>query len=381
MNFKHLTAYLDGLYETEGIPSSDLIVYHHGMEVYRHSAGFQDLATGEPIRRNALYFMYSASKLITVTAALQLLERGKILLNDKLSDYLPEFAEMQVQEKGENGKTLLVSARRPILVRDLFSMTSGLPYDLKAPEIMACMKEHNGAPETADVIRAFAKKPLRFHPGEHWMYGFSHDVLLRLVEVVAGEPFSQYAKKNIFDPVGMYDTYYHLTDELRPRMAAQYAFNKEKGKAEDVGLTNGHIFGPRFESGGAGTISCLGDYIRFAETLTHMGVTPTGKRILNARTVELLRTDCLDEHTRPDFNWSFMKGYGYGLGVRTLVSPVAAGTLSSVGEFGWGGAAGSYIHCDPAREISIVYTQHMLNNKEDIVHPRLRNLIYAALED
>lgn len=380
MNFQHLTAYIDGLYKTEGIPSSDIIVYEKGKEVYRHSAGYQDVATGEPIRRDALYFMYSASKLLTITAAMQLLERGKILLHDKVSKYLPEFEDMKVKVVGDRLQTSLVPAKNPIRIWNLMTMTSGLPYNMQAPEILACMEEHDGAPTTADIVKAFAARPLNFHPGEHWMYGFSHDVLARVVEVVAGQPFGDFVRENIFEPIGMKNSYYHLTDDLIPRMAAQYRFDAMLGKAVDVGLHNEHIFGPKFESGGAGCISCLDDYILFAETLTHKGVAPNGNRILASRTVDLIRSDCLDDNTRPDFNWDAFVGYGYGFGVRTLVSPAKGGTLSSLGDFGWGGAAGAYVHSDPEREISIVYLQHMLNSKEPVVHPRLRNLVYSALE-
>lgn len=380
MNFKYLTEYIDGLYKNEGIPSSDIVIYKKGKEIYRHTAGYQDVATGEPLRKDALYFMYSASKLLTVTATMQLLERGKLLLNEKVSKYLPEFADMKVSVKDENGEETLVPTKRSMRIWNLLTMTSGLPYNMKAPEIIACMEEHDGAPTTGDIIKAFAARPLKFHPGEHWMYGFSHDVLARVVEVVAGQPFGEFVKQNIFDPVGMKNSYYHLTEDLIPRMAAQYRFDNTLGKAVDVGLHNEHIFGPKFESGGAGCISCLDDYILFAETLTHKGVAPNGNRILASRTVDLIRSDCLNEKTRPDFNWDAFVGYGYGFGVRTLVSNAKGGTISTLGDFGWGGAAGSYVHSDPEEEISIVYMQHMLNNKEPIVHPRLRNLIYAALE-
>ena len=380
MNFTYLTDYIDHLYETEGIPSSDIVVYEKGKELYRHSAGFMDVDTGEPIRRDALYYMYSATKLLTVTATMQLLERGKILLRDPVAKYLPEFASVKVKTMGPRLEEALVAPRHTLRIWNLLTMTSGLPYNMKAPEILRCMEEHGGAPSTADIIRAYAARPLSFHPGEHWMYGFSHDVLARLVEVVAGEPFGTFVQKNIFDPIGMKRSYFHLTDDLIPQMAMQYKFDATLNKAVKYGFRNDHIFGPNFESGGAGCISCLDDYILFAETLTHKGVAPNGNRILAAATVDLMRTDCLDDKTRPDFNWEAFKGYGYGFGVRTLVKPQIGGTISTLGEFGWGGAAGAYVHADPAREISIVYLQHMLNNKEAIVHPRLRNLVYAALE-
>ena len=380
MNFQYLTEYIDNLYELEGIPSRDIIIYQKGKEIYRHSAGFQDLKTGEPIRRDALYFMYSASKLLTMVATMQLLERGKILLHEPVAKYLPEYKNPMVKTMDAKGNQSLVPARHTLRIWHLMTMTSGIAYNTSAPEILACMKEHDGAPTTADIIKAFAARPLNFHPGEHWMYGFSHDVLARLVEVVAGEPFGDFVKKNIFDPIGMKNSYYHLTDELVPRMAMQYKFDAAQNKALEYGLTNSHIFGPKFESGGAGCISCVDDYILFAETLTHKGVAPNGTRILSERAIDLMRSDCLNDQTRPDFNWDAFRGYGYGFGVRTLVSPAKGGTLSTLGEFGWGGAAGAYVHADPERELSIVYLQHMLNSKEPIVHPRLRNLVYAALE-
>ncbi len=379
MNFRYLTEYIDRLYETEGIPSSDMVVYQHGQPIYRHSAGFQDVETREPLRRDALYFMYSATKLLTVTAGMQLLEKGKFLLNDPVSDYLPEFTSMKVKEKDEAGNITLVRAE-PMLVRDLFCMTSGLDYAARSPEIMACVAEHDGEPTTADIVRAIATRPLSFQPGTHWAYSLSHDVLLRLVEAVADQTFADYAKANIFDPIGMESTFMHYDESLAPRMAAQYRFNGMLGRAVDVGLTNEYVFGSKHASGGAGAISCTDDYIRFAEMLTHMGLAPNSNRILAESTVELMRRDCLNESSRPDFNWPRMRGYSYGFGVRVLQDPALSGTLSSVGEFGWGGAAGAYVHCDPAKELTIVYLQHMLNNKEDIVHPRLRNLVYAALE-
>ena len=134
MNFKYLTEYIDGLYENEGIPSSDIVVYKKGKEIYRHTAGYQDVATGEPLRQDALFFMYSTSKLLTITAAMQLLERGKILLHDKVSKYLPEFENMMVGVKDDNGEETLVPAKTPIRIWNLLTMTScEKPYIQCAP--------------------------------------------------------------------------------------------------------------------------------------------------------------------------------------------------------------------------------------------------------
>ena len=335
------------------------------------------MASGEPLRPDALYNVYSATKLITVMAGMQLFERGKFLMSDPVGDYLPAFAHMKVEHTNSHGATELTDAR-PMRIRDLFNMTSGLDYTFRTPETKACFEAAGGAPTTAQVIDALAKRPLRFQPGDRWMYGTSHDVLLRLVEVVSGEIFSEYAKKNIFDPIGMENTYFHADEAIYARMASQYRFDKELNRAVDVGKGN-PSFGPLFESGGAGAISCTEDYGRFAETLTHLGVAPTGERVLAERTVELMRSDCLTDVNRATFDWPRFRGYGYGFGVRVLKDPAASGNLTPAGEFGWGGMAGAYVHCEPATQTSIVYMQHMLKNKEDIIHPRLRNLVYAGL--
>lgn len=379
MDFSALTEYLDGLYQTEGIPSSQLVIHKNGEEIYRHSAGFQDVATGEPIREDALYFMYSCSKVITVIAAMQLLEQGKFIMMDKVEKYLPEFAGIRVSGFTPKARPITTAPKHALRIWHLFTMTSGLDYDLKTPAIVACIEENHGNPTTADLVRAIAKKPLCFDPGTHWNYSLSHDVLARLVEVISGMRFSEYVKKHIFDPVGMTHSCYQLTDALVPKMAAQYRFADELGKAVDVGLVNSLVPGPDYDSGGAGVISCMDDMIRLADTMVRKGITANGDRILSECTVDLMRTDCLNDLTRPDFDWEVMRGYGYGFGVRVMVAPQKGGSLSPIGEFGWGGAAGSYFHADPLNGISIVYMQHMLNNKEPIVHPRLRNLVYAGL--
>lgn len=380
MNFDALGAYLDGLYENEGIPSSQIVIHRNGEEIYYHAAGYQDVSTHEPIRRDALYYMYSCSKIVTVVAAMQQLEKGRYLMFDRVDKYLPEFADIKVADHTPTGKKVLVAPQHTLRISHLFTMTGGFDYDWEAPDIVETIAAHHGHPTTADVVRAIAKKPLCFHPGTHWQYSLSHEILARLVEVWSGMRFAEYVQKYIFDPVGMVHSCYHLTDAIRPKMAAQYRFEKELGKAVDIGLVNGHIKGENYDSGGAGVISCLDDLILLADTLARKGVTASGKRILSARTVDLLRTDCLDEKTRPDFCWNAMRGYGYGFGVRTMIDPKRGGSLSPIGEFGWGGAAGSYFHVDPENDITVVYTQHMLNNKEAIVHPRLRNLVYSGLE-
>ena len=359
-----------------GIPGFDLIVYKDGECVLRHMGGYADPDNKIPMSGKERYHIYSCSKLVTCVAAMQLWEKGLFSLDDNLSDYLPAFAEMTV--KTEDG---IKKAENPILIRHLFEMTAGLSYNCRSPQIVSAMSETDGRCPTRETMKYLAKEPLLFEPGDRWEYSLCHDVLAALVEVISGEKFEVYVKKNIFDVAGMDRSTFMLPESEIDTITERYCFNNETKTAQNCGKhIGGFKLGSEYASGGAGCISCLDDYILFAEMLTHKGVAPNGNRILSERSIDLMRADCLDEKTRPDFNWDAFRGYGYGFGVRTFVSPAKGGSLTSLGDFGWGGAAGAYVHADPERELSIVYIQHMLNSQEPIVHTRLRNLIYAALE-
>ena len=382
MNFDALTAYIDGLYEKEGIPSSQIVIHKNGEEIYRHAAGFQDVATGEPIRRDALYFMYSCSKVVTVIAAMQQLEQGKFLMFDRVDKYLPEFADIKVANYTPTGKKVLVNPQHALRVSHLFTMTSGLDYDWKAPELVATIAEHDGKPTTADVVRAIAKKPLCFHPGTHWQYSLSHDVLARLVEVWSGEKFSDYVQKHIFDPVGMVHSCYHLTDAIRPKMAAQYRFEKELGKAVDIGLVNGHVPGENYDSGGAGVVTTAASYLPLIAALSNGGTSADGYQLLRPETISLLAENQLCPAGLVKFAAGRFGGYGFGLCCRTHLRPEVSLSPASVGEFGWDSAANAYVLMDPARKIGIQYIAHVLGCVTGyyLYHPAIRGLVYEALD-
>ncbi len=379
MEFKKLTALLDRLPKDVGIPGCECIVHYKGKEVFHHAAGWRDVEAGEPVHPGDHYFLYSASKPATCAAALQLVEKGDLLLDDPIGDWLPAFKEMDVLVQDALGNTHTEKAKNPITVRHLFSMSAGLDYDLEAPAIRAA-RQAPGA-TTQSVVAAMAEKPLHFEPGTHWNYSLCHDVLAALVEAVSGERFADYVQKHIFAPCGMTESYYHMPPELVGKIAPQYRFNEETQKAERVPTTNGYVFTPGYDSGGAGVVSTLRDYAKFVEAMCHKGLAATGERILSPRAVDLMRTNMLCEEALKDVNWSQLAGYGYGLGVRTMMNPGVGGSLSPVGEFGWGGAAGAYIMIDPDNELSLFYVQHMLNNKEPYIHPRLRNALYADMAD
>ncbi len=374
MNFEKITNYLDSL-ESEGIPSVDCMIYRDHEIVYRHFHGYADSTKSKEMRGDELYLMFSATKLITMTAALQLLEQGKIDLNKPVSDYLPAYSKLFIQKENQT-----MPANTPMLIRHLLSMQSGLDYDLKRPGIERVLKEKGETATTLELVNSFVESPLLFEPGEHFEYSLSHDVVGAIIEVVSGMSLSEYFKKNIFQPLHMKNTYFAKPRNQHERLAAQYMYDNDTHTSTEMELSCVYQLSENYESGGAGLISCVEDYGRFADALACKGVSKEGNRILKEETIELMRTNML----RPDQLDEVVQkmgrvGYGYGCGVQTLMNPTACNTKAPVGVFGWDGAAGTCIIMDPVNHISLVYAQHVrsCSYAYDTIHPRLRDLMYS----
>jgi CubicO group peptidase (beta-lactamase class C family) len=285
---------------------------------------------------------------------------------------------MTVRCKNANGTEAIKAAENPITIRHLFTMTAGFNYNHSAPALNALRERTGGQFTTREAIRAIAEEPLEFEPGESFRYSLCHDVLGGLIEVLSGMTLGEYIRKNIFEPLDMNDSFFHIPEDKRGRMMTQYMFDDELGKAVDVGFSNDHKMSDEYESGGAGIISCVADYMKFADTLCNLGTSKNGVRILSPRTVELMRTNHITPKQREGLNWIQLDGYGYGLGVRTLTDPTR-GSLSPIGEFGWSGMAGTYVIIDPENKLTLFYAQQMINNQEPYVHPRIRNIVYSIL--
>lgn len=369
MNFTYLDNYLDSLLAF-GFPMYDCTIHVRHEEVYRRRGG----KVGAPYSR---YFLYSVSKPVTCAAALTLLEQGKYKLSDPVSAYLPEFGEVQVAERYSDGRAYLRPAKTPIRVRDLFTMTAGLNYNLDSAAIRDVLAKTGGRAPTREIARAIAREPLSFDPGDRWQYSLCHDVLAALTEVIAGERFADYVKRVILHPLGMTHTDYHVQPGIE--LNQQYRYNDEKHIAEQVETSNRHILGAEYDSGGAGLVSCPEDYILFADAMANGGAGASGARILAAETIDLWRTNALSEHQARTMAWTQLCGYGYGLGVRTLVDRAAAGSIGPAGEFGWGGAAGALVYMVPESGVAVYLAQHTLNPHEDKVLPELRNVVFACL--
>lgn len=391
-DFSNLKTFMDGL--TDGIyPGNSIVVYKDGKKVFSYQSGYADLENKIPMRGGEMFNVYSCSKPATVAAALQLYEKGLFLLDDPLYDFIPEYRNMQVRLP--NGE--LEEARTPITLRHLFTMTAGLGYSTKGEWLENAARMTDGKMNTVDVIRCMAELPLGFHPGTQWRYSMCHDVLAAVVEVISGERFADYMRAHIFEPLGMHSATFHPTAQDFSRMPMQYEckvdgesdriklqlsnFNRPYGRVVKAPKENYLCFGECYDSGGAGITATAEDYAKLANAFACGGVGTTGERILASGTVDLLRADQISSPVIDSSsfdNYAAHAGYGYGLGVMTLTDPARGGSNGSVGEFGWGGAAGGTVFADPARRVGYFYTHYMFNCFESYYQPRLRNAVFSA---
>ncbi len=386
MNFEFMKSFMDSLTDWI-IPGNSIVVYKDKEKIFEYSSGYADVENKAKMTGREQLYIYSCSKIATVTAALQLYERGKFLLTDPLYEYLPEFKDMNIKIDGTVEK-----AKKPILVRDLFTMTAGLSYDTETEAFQKACMLTNGHMDTRTVIKCLAEEPLMFEPGDRWNYSLCHDVLAVLTEVVSGTRFSEYVKRNIFDALDMKNSYYHPTSDMTEKMARQYIYEtggtsdivelqRSKNRSGVVKKTEGNhlVFGDRYDSGGAGIITTVNDYALLAAALANSGRGLNKNRILSRATVELMKTNHLSNEQRRMMSWPQLKGYGYGLGVRTMLNKAEGGSNGPAGEFGWGGAAGATVLMDTEHNLAMFYAHHMLNPQEEYYQPRLRNILYSCI--
>lgn len=294
--------------------------------------------------------MFSCTKPVTAVCAMQLVERGVISLEDKLADHVPAFAESYFVD--ENGEKQVVGG--DITLRHLLTMSAGLDYNLmRKPAVQELIKACPDA-TTEQMVDAIAKSPLNFRPGERFLYSLCHDVMARVIEVVSGMRFSEYVRKNVFEPLEMYDSGFKMDDPERMLPL----FTGAKGFVEAAECTNRLVPTTEYDSGGAGMIGTAADYAKFAVALANGGVGANGNRILSAESIARMhQVEIRVDDLKCEFTCVQGADYSYGLGVRTRIRPTEWGL--SVGEFGWDGAAGTYLMVDPVKNVSVVIGMHL----------------------
>ena len=365
---------------TGKIPGAIISIQRHGRPVYFKTFGVRDVATKAPMTPDTIFRLYSMSKPITAVAAMTLVEEGKLALTDPLSKYIPAFADVKVgvERTGEDGKPRLdlVAPVRPILIQDLLRHSSGLVYTyvvyglIKQVYVDADILE--GDFDNAELAARIAKLPLAYQPGTTWAYGFSFDILSRVIEVVSGQSLLQFEQERLFGPLGMTGTGFYVTSPAQQELVAEPL-------PTDPVRENPRIR-KRWESGGTGMVSTTADLNRFFQMLLNGG-TLDGKRYLSRKTVDLMLADSIGPAAgvQPWLHYYPGAGFGFGLGFAVRTDAGVSPWPGSVGQADWGGAAGTYFWID-RQEDMLVLLMVQTPTERGRIEAAVKNMVYGAFE-
>jgi len=373
MNTQKLENYINSL-EKADIRALECVVYKNHEKIFQKCFGHSDWEKQKPLRPDNLYWLFSTTKVITCLAAVKLVDEGKMSLDDPVSKYIPEYENITVLKDG-----VAVKAEKEMKIVHLFTMTGGLSYDFNTENLVKYREEHPNA-STLDIVREFVKDPLRFEPGEHYRYSLCHDVLAAVVEVVSGMRFSEYLKKNFFEPLGVKELGFFPTDEQKSRFVTMMDYDNQLNISkvrENQG--NSYVFSTQYESGGAGLFGSASEYIKVIDAVACGGVTPNGERIMSENAVMMMTKNYLDDVCRRDFVSNPRKfGYGWGLCGRAHMDPAISLAPTPAGEFGWDGAAAAFAMIDPYNKTSIFIAMHTrgCSYAYEKIHSKIRDLVY-----
>ena len=339
-----LRKYIDGLVES-GIPYIDVICHKDGLPVVREVAG-------KGVRGDEKLFIFSCTKPVTAALMMHLIEEGKLSLDDLVEKYIPEFRDVHLVVDGVEK-----SPKMKPTIYNLVTMTAGITYNLAGYPFKEAVANRGERSVTVAAMSAIPSVPLAREVGEQFEYSLCHDVLGAVIEVASGERLSSLMRRVIFEPLGMKKTYFGASRE--EGIFDSYRASDD-GKISPCDSFNNYVLADGFESGGAGLVSTVEDYIKFADMLALGGVSREGVRVLSEESVRLMRIPAI-KSVSVGGNYTSIQGkeYGYGLGVRTRM--IASDWGLPVGEFGWDGAAGSYLMVDPERRVSVFVGMNVRN--------------------
>ena len=392
---ERLQVELDRLVAEHITPGASIAVGCCGELVCCCHSGYADIATQRPIDDDTLFQMHSLTKPLTAVAVMQLWERGAFQLDDPVSRYIPAWADVKVVHTREDGSEYLCSAKTPVTVRHLLTMTAGTVYagtglvgegiEKHSADLLA--SRAGGKPwTTVEYASHLAEVPLAFEPGSRYQYSLAFDVLGALVEIWSGKRLDHYCKENVFEPLGITSPVYLLNDAAEDKLAVPYfrGENREfepRWQVTTPSINAYALNNPNFISGGGGLICSVRDYVRFASMLARGGITPDGRVILKKETLELIFTPALTNEQRAFFpregdTCLFGSGYSYGFGVHVMADKQ---NHIPIGEWGWAGTMGTWLSIDPVNDIFWVYAhQRTPYNYEEYI-PDISKLIYSSL--
>jgi CubicO group peptidase (beta-lactamase class C family) len=366
-----------GEIERGRVPGAVALVARRGRLGYFESFGRRDAAGGEPMTKDTIFRIYSMTKPITSVAAMMLWEEGRFLLSDPIAKYLPDLSLLDVAFD-RDGQIERVPALRAVTIQDLLRHTSGLTYEFRGSGPLHRMyrgaKVDSRAQSNADQVATLGRMPLLHQPGTRWEYGRSTDVVGRLIEVLSGQTLSAFFEQRILAPLGMVDTAFHVPPRHHSRIAEAFAKDPDSGVTVQLLEVRDP---PTFESGGGGLVSTAADYARFLQMLLKGG-TLDGRRLLSRKTIELMTADHLGPITgAADL---LLPGHGFGLGFAVRLHTGIAHVPGSIGQYFWGGLAGTTFWIDPAEQLfALMLIQ--APGLRDYYRTLFRDLVYAAVDD
>ncbi|MGW3355025.1 serine hydrolase domain-containing protein [Streptomyces bungoensis] len=370
------------------LPGWLLAVARGGRVAHLSTYGRRDLAAGLPVEADTLWRIYSMTKPVTAVAVLQLVEEGRLSLDDPVDRHLPEFAEPRVYEGGSGTAVRTRPARGPILVRHLLTHTAGLTFGFYHKHPVDALYREAGleysvppGKDLAETVEVYARMPLQFEPGTQWNYSVASNVLGRVIEVVSGQALDGFLADRIFHPLGMTDTGFCVTPEQGPRLAELYGETDDGGIAPISGLpVRGR---PRFLSGSGGLVSSAPDFHRFMEMLRRGGELD-GTRLLSPGSVALMTRNQLPGGAELSAFGAQVHqergndGLGFGFNVSVVTDPARTLSPSSPGTYGWTGVATTAFWVDPARDLTVQFMTQV-RPKTLKVFPELRRLVHEAV--
>lgn len=369
------------------------LIARRGKIAHFECYGKMDMASGKAMQPDTIFRIASMSKPITSVALLLLFQEGRIMLNEPVAKYIPEFANLKVFARSSTGGVELAEMQQAITIKDLLSHTAGLTYDFLAPSPVREMYEAAAffGPfplaqlqiPVEEVVYRLAKLPLVNQPGQAWSYGIATDVVGHLVSLLADMPFDTFLQERIFAPLGMADTAFTVPPDKLERFATAYSFREDTLlTAIDAPATSLYTNPEKHVSGGSGLVSTATDYWRFAQMLLNRGEF-AGTRLLHPKIVDLMTSNHIPDELLPLWFGSLfpMRGSGFGLGVNVLINQAQAGLLSSAGTFGWAGILSTSFQVDPKEDLVCLIMQQLDMFSPVLINPIFTTLAYTALEE
>lgn len=376
------------------LPCAQTVISRRGEIIHHDVYGWADVKEQRPLRAHHAFRIYSMTKPVTSLALMQLVETGQVLLENPVSRYIPSFANIEVWAGGDENGYETIPAAREVTVHDVLTHTAGFTagFDLSTP--LGALYRARGLgdlkrpdfslEEGMDVL---ATMPLLFQPGTGWVYGMSTDVCGRIVEVVSGQPLDEYFREQIFEPLGMERTDFWVPPDRIEGLTTNYVRDQDKKlRGIDRAGRTGYDRRPEYLSGAGGLVSVAADYQRFVQMLLNGGECD-GARVIGRKTLDYMTLNhlpggaTLSGMGQTLWAETAMEGTGFGLGFAVLTDPAANQSLTSVGQYEWGGAASTIFWVDPSEELTVLFLTQLVPSRTYPIRRQLRATVYQSLTD